>query len=99
MHAHADAATSSARPALGVVQFDAYPRLCGLPVTVERLRTTSVGATATQTSARAEARGHGSPPRSNPSSVMRRLADRIRGEVSRRSPWPRKRPEADRHPG
>jgi hypothetical protein len=99
MHEHADAAASSARPAVGVVQLDAYPRLCGLPVTVERLVTTSVGATATQTSARAEARGDGSPPRSNPSSEMRKLVDRIRGEVSRRSPWPRKRREADRHPG
>jgi hypothetical protein len=96
MHEHADAAASSARPAVGVGQLDAYPRLCGLPVTVERLVTTSVAATAMQTSARAEARGDGSPPRRNPSSEMWKLVDRIRGEVSRRTP--RKRREADRHP-
>ena len=29
--------TSAAAPAIARVQLDAYPRLCGLPVTIERL--------------------------------------------------------------
>lgn len=45
---HQDAnPTSAAAPALPRVPLDAYPRLCGLPVTIERLvRTTNVAAPA-----------------------------------------------------
>jgi hypothetical protein len=37
-------ATSPGKPTFGPVQLDAYPRLCGLPVTVERVSLTSVAA-------------------------------------------------------
>jgi hypothetical protein len=44
MHQDADT-TSTAAPAIPRVPLDAYPRLCGLPVTIERLApTTSVAA-------------------------------------------------------
>jgi hypothetical protein len=46
MHEDADP-TATAAPALPRVPLDAYPRLCGLPVTIERLvPTTSVSAPA-----------------------------------------------------
>jgi hypothetical protein len=46
MHENADT-TETAAPALPRVPLDAYPRLCGLPVTIERLvPTTSVSAPA-----------------------------------------------------
>ncbi|MGZ4280276.1 MAG: hypothetical protein ACXVVU_26870 [Solirubrobacteraceae bacterium] len=46
MHEDADP-TANAAPALPRVPMDAYPRLCGLPVTIERLvPTTSVPAPA-----------------------------------------------------
>ena len=42
-----DNTTSAAPPALPRLPLDAYPRLCGLPVTIERLvPTTSVAAPA-----------------------------------------------------
>ena len=44
MHQDADT-TSTAAPAIPRLPLDAYPRLCGLPVTIERLvPTTSVAA-------------------------------------------------------
>ena len=44
MHQDADT-TSAAAPAIPRLPLDAYPRLCGLPVTIERLvPTTSVAA-------------------------------------------------------
>jgi hypothetical protein len=44
MHQDADP-TSTAAPAIPPLPLDAYPRLCGLPVTIERLApTTSVAA-------------------------------------------------------
>lgn len=44
MHQDADT-TSTAAPAIPSLPLDAYPRLCGLPVTIERLvPTTSVAA-------------------------------------------------------
>ena len=46
MHPDADT-TSAAAPAIPPLPLDAYPRLCGLPVTIERLvPTTSVAAPA-----------------------------------------------------
>jgi hypothetical protein len=44
MDKHTNPATSPAKPAFGPVQLDAYPRLCGLPVTIERVSVRSVAA-------------------------------------------------------
>jgi hypothetical protein len=44
MDQHTNPATSPRKPAFGPVQLDAYPRLCGLPVTVERVYLTAVAA-------------------------------------------------------
>jgi hypothetical protein len=44
MDQHTKPATSPGKPTFGPVQLDAYPRLCGLPVTVERVSLTSVAA-------------------------------------------------------
>lgn len=42
MNQHTNPATAPGKPHFGPVQLDAYPRLCGLPVTVERLSPTSI---------------------------------------------------------
>jgi hypothetical protein len=49
MHEDADTASSATAPAIARVQLDAYPRLCGLPVTIERLDTTRTAAASERT--------------------------------------------------
>ena len=44
MDHHTNPATSPGKPTFGPVQLDAYPRLCGLPVTVERVSVASSAA-------------------------------------------------------
>jgi hypothetical protein len=44
MDHHTKPATAPGKSTFGPVQLDAYPRLCGLPVTVERVSLTSVAA-------------------------------------------------------
>jgi hypothetical protein len=46
MDHHTKPATAPGKSTFGPVQLDAYPRLCGLPVTVERVSLTSVAAAA-----------------------------------------------------
>ena len=49
MHEDADTASSATAPGIARVQLDAYPRLCGLPVTIERLDTTRIPAATERT--------------------------------------------------